>query len=104
MKKVNKVLTTGAVITTLGITGVGTHSAFADEVQNNPSEVQTLDAETPDATAEQPAPEETPDAGNTDNAEQPAPEETPDAGNTDNAEQPAPEETPDAGNTDNAEQ
>ncbi|HDY5190186.1 TPA: hypothetical protein RPI10_002475, partial [Staphylococcus aureus] len=55
MKKVNKVLTTGAVITTLGITGVGTHSAFADEVQNNPSEVQTLDAETPDA-------------GNTDNA------------------------------------
>ncbi|HII1196025.1 TPA: hypothetical protein ACYY05_002574, partial [Staphylococcus aureus] len=77
MKKVNKVLTTGAVITTLGITGVGTHSAFADEVQNNPSEVQTLDAETPDA-------------GGTDNAEQPAPEETPDAGGTDNAEQPAP--------------
>ncbi|EWV01676.1 hypothetical protein, partial [Staphylococcus aureus] len=76
MKKVNKVLTTGAVITTLGITGVGTHSAFADEVQNNPSEVQTLDAETPDA-------------GNTDNTEQPAPEETPDAGNTDNTEQPA---------------
>ncbi|MFH6577535.1 hypothetical protein ACHM05_00475, partial [Staphylococcus aureus] len=35
MKKVNKFLTSGAVITTLGLTGVSVQSALADEVQPN---------------------------------------------------------------------
>ena len=51
MKKVNKVLTSGAMITSLGLTvGATSHSAFADEVQqaDNPSEVSV------NAQAEQP--------------------------------------------------
>ncbi|WP_205350766.1 hypothetical protein, partial [Staphylococcus aureus] len=61
MKAVNKVLTTGAVITTLGLTGVGAQSAFADEVTS----LNAVSGEIPDAGEAQPdnGSGEIPDAG-----------------------------------------
>ncbi|MGP5096124.1 hypothetical protein, partial [Staphylococcus equorum] len=75
MKKVNKLITSGAVITSLGLTvGATSHSILADEVQqgNNIAEVQES-SEVPNA--EQPSEPESPEVPD---AEEPSEPENPD--------------------------